>query len=149
MPARLRTASASPTKVQNFLLASSNGKKGEVDSVDDADLIRLDHYALDPRAEDFATRAPVGLFEAFVDRVRKAVETCESFPQCGLLGPVMKRPPLAISSRQPRLLPFFYFLISFCFPSRSMAALNGLLLCLLRLSERMTVRRWVVTLVGT
>ena len=76
---------APPTKVQNFLVASFLGKKGEVDPVNDTDLIGLDHHAFDQRTEDLATSAPIGLVKVCVDRVREAVETGEGFAQCSLL----------------------------------------------------------------
>ena len=55
-----------PTKVQNFLLASSASfprKKGEVDAIDDPDLSCFDHDASDQRAKYLAFGGPVGVVE--------------------------------------------------------------------------------------
>jgi hypothetical protein len=76
---------APPTKVQNYLFASTLGKKGEVDAVDNPDLIGLDDDAFNQRAEDLSTGAPVGLLQVGVDRIGEAVQTREGLPQCGLL----------------------------------------------------------------
>jgi hypothetical protein len=52
-----------PTKVQNFFLASFLRKKGEVDPVDDANLVALNQYAVDQRAKDLATHQPMGILQ--------------------------------------------------------------------------------------
>jgi hypothetical protein len=77
---------APPTKVQKSGCASFPRKKGEVDAVDDPDLIRFDDDTIDQGAEDLATRAPVGVVEICMDRVGEAVETRESFSQRRLLA---------------------------------------------------------------
>jgi len=51
-----------PTKVQNFLfacVASFLRKKGKVDSVDDSDLLFLDHNSVDQGTQNLATHRPV------------------------------------------------------------------------------------------
>ncbi len=64
-----------PTKVQNSLLASFAGKKGEVDAIGDANLVLFDPDSFDQGSDDLATGQPVGLVEAVVDLVRELVQT--------------------------------------------------------------------------
>jgi hypothetical protein len=58
-----------PTKVQNFrfaviaVTACSLGKKGEVDPIDDTDLVGFDDDAIYHGAEDFAASMPIGLIK--------------------------------------------------------------------------------------
>src|SRR3990170_1958498 len=77
-------AIAPPTKVQNPFFASFPGKKGEVNAIDDAELMGLDHHALDQRAEDLATRIPIGLVKVIRHGFRKAVQARQRLAQHGL-----------------------------------------------------------------
>jgi hypothetical protein len=72
---------APPTKVQNFLLASLPGKKGEVDAIDDTDLGWLDDDAVNEGAKDPAARRPVGLIEVRAHDLTKAVHARQGFSQ--------------------------------------------------------------------
>ncbi len=56
-----------PTKVQNSLLASFAGKKGEVDSVGDANLVLFDPDPFDQRPDNLAPGHPVGLVQSVTD----------------------------------------------------------------------------------
>ena len=80
------SALAPPTKVQNSTFASFPGKKGEVDAVDDADLVGFDQDTIVHRAEDLLTHGLVGLIQVRVDGVRKAVQASQRFSQRGLLA---------------------------------------------------------------
>jgi len=77
---------APPTKVQNSLFASFPGKKGEVNAIDDSELMGLDHHTLDQRAEDLATRVPIGLVKVIRHGFRKAVQARQRFAQHGLFA---------------------------------------------------------------
>jgi len=72
-----------PTKVQNFVLASSAGKKGEVDAVDDADLFGFDLDAVDQGAEDVTARVPVRGFQATLNGGGEVVEASQRFAKRG------------------------------------------------------------------
>jgi len=75
---------APPTKVQNVLFAyfaSFLRKKGEVDPVDDANLVALDQYAVDQRAKYLTTHQPISILQVRLDRFRKRVQTRQCFTQ--------------------------------------------------------------------
>jgi hypothetical protein len=63
-----------PTKVQNSLLASCDGKRGEANAVGHTDLLRFDLHARDERADDLAPREPIGVVETFANVRCKFVE---------------------------------------------------------------------------
>src|SRR3990172_12304589 len=97
---------APPTKVQNSLLASIRGKKGEVDAVDDSDQLGLDHHALDQRAEDLATRVPIGLVQVVRHGFRKAVQARQRLAQHGLFALLgVNRVELRLETRKPLPCP--------------------------------------------
>jgi hypothetical protein len=88
--------------VQNFFFASFPRKKGEVNAVDDAELMGFDHHALDQRAEDLATRVPIGLVKVVRHGFRKAVETRQRLAQHGLFPrPGLDRVELRFEIRKP------------------------------------------------
>jgi hypothetical protein len=74
-----------PTKVQNSVFASTLGKKGEVDSIDDADLSWLKDDAVDEGAKDLSTRGPIGLIQVRAHHFAEAVDTGQGFAQSRLL----------------------------------------------------------------
>jgi group II intron reverse transcriptase/maturase len=72
---------APPTEVQNSVLASTLGKKGEVDSIDDADLSWFKDDAVDEGTKDLSARGPVGLIQVRAHRCAEAVNARQGFPQ--------------------------------------------------------------------
>src|SRR3972149_4997781 len=97
---------APPTKVQNSLFASIPGKKGEVNAIDDAELMGLDHHALDQRAEDLATRVPIGLVQVVRHGFRKAVQARQRLAQHGLFARLgLNRVELRLEIRKPLPCP--------------------------------------------
>lgn len=61
--------------------AVSLGKKGEVNAIDDADLVGFDHDAIDHRAEDFAACVPIGLLKIRCDRGGESVQASQCLAQ--------------------------------------------------------------------
>ena len=59
-------------------------KKGEVDAINDADLIWFDHDSVNDRSQDLATRSPVGLVKVVVNRPREVIETFQGSAECRL-----------------------------------------------------------------
>ena len=69
-----------PTKVQTFSL--SRGflrKKGEVNTVNNANLIRLDNNPCNQCSENLASSIPIGLVQVGFDRLRKILQAGQCF----------------------------------------------------------------------
>jgi len=67
---------APPTKVQNFLLSSFASflrKEGEVDPVDDSNLVQFHHDLVNQRPQDLAPQCPIGGLQVRADRRAEAV----------------------------------------------------------------------------
>lgn len=62
------------------------GKKGEVDSIDDTDLVSVNDNSIDQGAEDLSACIEIGIAEARVDRCREAVQASEGVTQAGLFS---------------------------------------------------------------
>ena len=60
-----------PTKVQTFAILLSVEKKGEVDSIDNSDLIRFNFNVIDSGAKDFTARVPVSCVKSTFDLRRE------------------------------------------------------------------------------
>ena len=62
----------------------------------------LDHHALDQRAEDLATRVPIGLVQVVRHGFRKAVQARQRLAQHGLFARLgLNRVELRLEIRQP------------------------------------------------
>ena len=67
------------TKLRKTSVISLLRKKGEVDSIDDADLISVNDHPIDQGSENLSARIEIRVAEARIDRGREVVQAGESF----------------------------------------------------------------------
>ena len=70
---------APPTKVQNFFIFERLRKKGEVDSIDNSDLIWLNDNSFDKRSQDLSACVQVRFVKMIPDRIGETVEALQCF----------------------------------------------------------------------